>query len=52
MWMAMSNSLALMRLHDLRFLQDFSSRDFVWLLIGALLGIVISLAISRRRRWR
>jgi hypothetical protein len=52
MQIAMSNALALMRWHDFRFLQDFSSRDFAWLLIGALLALVVFWAISRqRRRW-
>jgi hypothetical protein len=50
MQIAMSNGLALMGWHNLRFLQDFGGRDFVWLLIGALLGIVVFWAISRRRR--
>ena len=36
-----ANGLALMRLHDFRFLQDFSSRDFAWSPIGALLPFLI-----------
>jgi len=35
---------------DLRLVQDFSSRDFEWLAIGALLAVVVMWAISRRRR--
>jgi hypothetical protein len=46
------SALALMRWHDLRFLQDFSGRDFAWLLIGVLLAVVTVGIISRqRRRW-
>ena len=49
---AMNNALALTRWHDLRFLQDFSSRDLTWLVIGALLAIGTMWVISRqRRRW-
>jgi hypothetical protein len=52
MWIAMSNALALVRWHDSRFLQDFSGRDFAWLLIGVLLAVVVMWVISRRgRRW-
>jgi len=52
MRIAMSNYLALMRWHDLRFFRDFSSRDFSWLLIGALLAAGILWVLSRqRRRW-
>jgi hypothetical protein len=50
MQIAMSNALALMRWHDVRFLQDFSNRDFAWLLIGAFLAVVVMWVISRRRR--
>ncbi|MGD0293640.1 MAG: hypothetical protein ABSB30_07275 [Terracidiphilus sp.] len=50
MGIAMSNALALVRWHDSRFLQDFSGRDFAWLLIGALLAVVVMWVISRRRR--
>jgi hypothetical protein len=52
MRIAMSNALALMRWHDIRFIQDFSGRDFAWLLIGVLLAVVAIWAFShRRRRW-
>jgi hypothetical protein len=52
MWIATSNALALVRWHDFRFLQDFSSRDFTWLLIGVLLAVVtIAVIARRRRRW-
>jgi hypothetical protein len=52
MRIAMSNALALMRWHDFRFLQDFSGRDFAWLLIGALLAVIAIWVFShRRRRW-
>jgi hypothetical protein len=50
MGIAMSNALAMMRWHDSRFLQDFSGRDFTWLLIGVLLAVVAMWVISRRRR--
>jgi hypothetical protein len=50
MSIAMSNALAMMRWHDFRFLQDFSSRDFAWLLIGVLLAVTIVAVVSRRRR--
>jgi hypothetical protein len=52
MAMEMINELALMRIQGFRFLEDFSSRDFVWLLIGVLLAVVAMWAIKRqRRRW-
>ena len=52
MQIAMSNALALMRLHSIRFLQDFSNRDLAWLLIGVLLAVAAMWIISRRgRRW-
>jgi len=52
MWIAMSNGLALMRWHDLRFFRDFNSRDFAWLLIGVLLAVAAIFIYSRqRRRW-
>jgi hypothetical protein len=50
MGIAMSNALALMCWHTFRFLQDFSSRDLTWLLIGAVLAVVVMWMISRRRR--
>jgi LPXTG-motif cell wall-anchored protein len=50
MQIAISNALALMRWHGVRFLQDFSSRDFAWLLIGALLAVAVIWLFSRRRR--
>jgi hypothetical protein len=50
MKIAMSNTLALMYWRDFRFLQDFNSRDFAWLLIGVLLAVVVMWVISRRRR--
>ena len=50
MGIAMSNALALVRWHDSRFLQDFSSHDFAWLLIGAMLAIAAMWVITRRRR--
>jgi hypothetical protein len=41
-----------MRWHDSRFLQDFSGRDFGWLLIGVLLAVIAIWVFSRqRRRW-
>ena len=52
MRVAMSNALALMRWHDIRFIQDFSGRDFAWLLIGVLLAVIAIWVFSRqRRRW-
>jgi hypothetical protein len=50
MGITMNNALALMRLHSFRFLQDFSGRDFAWLLIGVFLAVLVCWAISRRRR--
>lgn len=50
MGIAMSNSLALMRWNDFRFLQNFDSRDFTWFLIGILLAVAAMWIISRRRR--
>jgi type IV secretory pathway component VirB8 len=52
MGIAMSNVMALMRWHNFRFLQNFSNRDFAWLLIGAFLAVAVMWIISRRkRRW-
>jgi hypothetical protein len=52
MRLAMSSALALVRWRNSSFLQDFSGRDFAWLLIGVLLAVVAIWAIShRRRRW-
>jgi hypothetical protein len=50
MRIAMSNALALAGRHDFHFLDDFSSRDFFWLLIGVVLAVVVMWALSRRRR--
>ena len=50
MGIAMSNALAMIRWHEVRFLQDFSNRDFAWLLIGVLLAVAVMWVISRRRR--
>ena len=50
MWIAMSNTLALMRGHDLRFFQEFNHRDFAWLLIGVVLTVIVFWVIRRRRR--
>jgi hypothetical protein len=50
MCIAMSNALVLMHWQDFRFLQDFSSRDLAWLLIGVALTLVVFWVISRRRR--
>jgi hypothetical protein len=50
MWIAMSNALALVCWHYFRFFNDFSSRDFVWLLIGVFLAVVVMWVLSRRRR--
>jgi hypothetical protein len=52
MQLAICSGLALMRWEGVGFLNDFSSRDFTWLAIGALLGIVVFWGVSqRRRRW-
>jgi len=48
--MAMINFVALMRLQGFHFFENFSSRDFAWLLIGALLALLATWAYSRRRR--
>jgi len=48
--MSIGLALALAGWQGFRFLQDFSGRDFVWLLIGTLLSFVVFWAISRRRR--
>jgi hypothetical protein len=50
MRIAMGNALALAGRHDFHFLDDFSSRDFFWLLIGVVLAVVVMWALSRRRR--
>jgi hypothetical protein len=52
MQIEMSTVVALMSWQGFRLLQDFSSRDFTWLCIGALLaaGAMWGLA-QRRRRW-
>jgi len=50
MQMAMSYALALMYWEGFRYLQNFSSRDFFWLVVGVLLAAVIMVVISRRRR--
>jgi hypothetical protein len=48
----MINELALMRIQGFHFLEDISSRDFAWLLIGVLLAVAAMWAIKRqRRRW-
>ena len=50
MRIAMGNALALMCWHGYRFLEDFSRRDFAWLMIGVVLAVVVIWGISRRRR--
>jgi len=50
MQITMSNTLALMYWQGYRFMQDFNSRDFTWLLIGALLAGGLMWGYSRRRR--
>jgi hypothetical protein len=50
MRIAMDNALVLIFWHGFRFLQDFSSRDLAWLLIGGFLAVVVIWGISRRRR--
>jgi hypothetical protein len=52
MQIAMSNALALMNWREFRFLQNFSSRDLAWLVIGVLLAMGVMFLLSRqRRRW-
>jgi hypothetical protein len=52
MQIAMSYALAMMCWEGFRYLQNFNSRDFFWLLIGVLLAVVTMVVISRRkRRW-
>ena len=50
MQISITNALALMHWRDFRFFQDFSGRDFAWMLIGVLLAVVTMTVISRRRR--
>jgi hypothetical protein len=50
MQIALSSALALIWWRGFRYLQDFNSRDFFWLLIGVLLAVVTMVVISRRRR--
>jgi hypothetical protein len=50
MQMGTIDSLALMRWHGSQLLQNFSSRDLAWFLIGAALALIVAWAISRRRR--
>jgi uncharacterized membrane-anchored protein len=50
MRIAMGNALALMCWHGYRFLEDFSRRDFAWLMIGVVLAVVVIWGLSRRRR--
>jgi hypothetical protein len=52
MRISMGNALALMCWQGSRFLRDFNSRDFAWLLIGALAALLMIWGYSkRRRRW-
>ena len=52
MQMAMSYALALMYWEGFRYLQNFSSRDLAWLVIGVLLAMGVMFLLSRqRRRW-
>jgi hypothetical protein len=52
MAIAMINVMAMMRLQGFHFFEDFSSRDFVWLLIGVGLAVAAMWAVKRqRRRW-
>jgi len=53
MRIAMSNVIALVLWRNFRFLDGgFTSRDFSWLVIGALLAAVLIWAFQRqRRRW-
>jgi LPXTG-motif cell wall-anchored protein len=50
MQIAMSDALGLACWREPRFIEDFSSRDFTWLLVGALLAVAAMWIISRRRR--
>jgi hypothetical protein len=51
MSIAMSNALAATSWRDFRFLHnDFTGRDFTWLVIGVLLAVVVTWALARRRR--
>jgi LPXTG-motif cell wall-anchored protein len=51
MGMAMCNALALLRWHGSRFFHgNFGDNDFVWLLIGLVLVVVVIWALRRRRR--
>ena len=50
MLIATSNALMLARVEGLQFLQDFSGRDLIWLLVGATLAAIVCWGVSRRRR--
>ena len=53
MGMAMCNALALLRWHGSRFFHgNFRGNDFVWLLIGLVLVVVVIWALRRRKRRR
>jgi len=52
MGQAISCALTLAGWREFRFLEDFSTRDLTWLLIGAGLAVLVFLVRSRmRRRW-
>jgi LPXTG-motif cell wall-anchored protein len=50
MQIAMSSVLTMVCWRDFLFFNDFSSRDFAWLLIGVVLAVVGMWVLSRRRR--
>jgi hypothetical protein len=53
MGMAMSNALALMRVHSYRFFHgSMGFDDFTWMLIGLVIVlVVVMILMQRRRRW-
>jgi hypothetical protein len=53
MGIAMSNALALMRVHSYRFFHNsMGFDDFTWLLIGVVIVLVVVMTLmQRRRRW-
>lgn len=52
MQIAMSNALALICWQGYRFYQNFGRRDFIWLLIGVSVTVLVFWGYSRqRRRW-
>jgi LPXTG-motif cell wall-anchored protein len=52
MEIGLCNALALMRWHGFGSLfSSFTSEDFIWLLVGVVLTVIVFWVIRRRRRW-